>query len=253
MSALVLTFGEQSENHVGMQKNGSGLANSGYTYNDLKLVRNKFRELGAKAKIYNLHKGTEFSKAYVLHVKDAVTALKINKEDLFGSLINIDWDTEYYDIRRQKVLNKRARYNLCFDHEHVDADYENKIGTIISYDEIPLLKKLRKKLMKLTNFNDEGFQTEGNYYYDVRNTGIGFHGDAERKRVIGVNLSDGVTRILRYKWYYQSQVVSEPIDIVLESGDLYIMSEYATGYNWKSRNTYTLRHAAGIEGSKYIK
>ena len=252
MSALVLTFGEQSENHVGMEKNGDGLADNGYTYGDLKAVRDKFKELGAKTKIYNLHKGTEYPKAYVLHVKNAVKALNVSPDNLFSSLTDIEWDTQYYDVRRQKVLNKRARYNLCFDHEHVDADYENKVGTIISYDEIPLLKKLRKKLMDLTGFTDVGFQTEGNYYYDVKKTGIGFHGDAERKRVIGVNLSDGITRILRYKWYQHSQPISDPIDIVLENGDLYIMSEYATGYNWKSRNVPTLRHAAGVDGSKYI-
>lgn len=252
MSALVLTFGEQSENHVGMEKNGNGLAQTGYDYGDLKVIRDKFKEMGAKTKIYNLHKGTDYPKAYVLHVKNAVNTLNVDSTTLFASLTNIDWDTQYYDVRRQKVLNKRARYNLCFSHEHVDADYKNKVGTIISYDEIPLLKSLRLKLINLTGFTNEYFQTEGNYYYDVMKTGIGFHGDAERKRVIGVNLSDGTSRILRYKWYQESQPISEPIDITLENGDLYIMSEYATGYNWKCRKVPTLRHAAGVEGSKYI-
>lgn len=31
---------------------------------------------------------------------------------------------------------------------------------------------------------------EGNYYYDINKTGIGFHGDSERKKVIAISLSD---------------------------------------------------------------
>jgi hypothetical protein len=235
-----------------MKMNGNGLAENGYTYNDLKTIRDKFKELGARTKIYNLHKGTDFPKAYVLHVKNAIKALKV-KKSLFNDLTNLDWDTQYFDVRRQKVLNKHARYNLCFGEENIDADYENKIGTVISYNDIPQLKKLRDKLMELTDFDETSFQVEGNYYYDINKTGIGFHGDGERKRVIGVNLSDDdVTRIIRWKWFQHSQAISEPIDIELKTGDLYIMSEYATGYNWKSRNIPTLRHSAGVEGSKYI-
>lgn len=254
MSAIMLTFGEQSENHVGMKMNGNGLADIGYTYTDLKTVRDKMKEKGCKVKIYNLHKNIEnVSKAYVLHVKNAVEPL-IGNNTLFEQLTNIDWDTQYYDTRRKKVLNKHARYNLCFGPESINSDYENKIGTIVSYNDIPKLKKLRKELMKVSGFDNVGFEVEGNYYYDVNKTGIGFHGDSERKRVIGVNLSDeNVTRILRFKWYQNSKPISEPIDIQLKHGDMYIMSEYATGYNWKLRTIPTLRHSAGIEESKYIK
>ena len=91
MSAIMLTFGEQSENHVGMQMNGNGLADSGYTYADLKRVRDVMKEKECKTKIYNLHKDMEnVPKAYVLHVKDAVQAL-INNNTLFDQLTNIEW------------------------------------------------------------------------------------------------------------------------------------------------------------------
>lgn len=36
----------------------------------------------------------------------------------------------------------------------------------------------------------------------------------------------------------------------LNSGDIYIMDEIATGNNWKLRKTPTLRHAAGAP--KYV-
>jgi len=32
---------------------------------------------------------------------------------------------------------------------------------------------------------------------------------------------------------------------MLNDGDMYIMSDKAVGFDWKKRNTKTLRHAAG--------
>ena len=42
-----------------------------------------------------------------------------------------------------------------------------------------------------------------------------------------------------------------PIDIDVEHGDIYIMSEKATGHDWKMRSKYRLVHAAGH--SSYLK
>jgi len=39
-------------------------------------------------------------------------------------------------------------------------------------------------------------------------------------------------------------------ELKLEHGDIYFMSEKATGFDWKNRKIVTLRHAAGA--SKYI-
>jgi hypothetical protein len=33
----------------------------------------------------------------------------------------------------------------------------------------------------------------------------------------------------------------------LEHGDMYVMSEKTTGFDWKSKTKYTLRHAAGCD------
>ena len=37
----------------------------------------------------------------------------------------------------------------------------------------------------------------------------------------------------------------KPIDIKLNHGDIYIMSEKATGYDWKQRSKVRVVHAAG--------
>jgi len=57
---------------------------------------------------------------------------------------------------------------------------------------------------------------------------------------------------LCYTWYHNNENISEVITIdTLEHGDMYVMSEKTTGFDWKSKSKYTLRHAAGCD--KYTK
>lgn len=60
----------------------------------------------------------------------------------------------------------------------------------------------------------------------------------------------GASLPICYQWFLQSKPVGERIRVDLHGGDMYVMSEYAVGTNWKSRSIYTLRHAAGAD--KYI-
>ena len=45
-AAVCLTFGEQSENHAGMEINGEGLADSGFTLGELQEIKLKLEEKG---------------------------------------------------------------------------------------------------------------------------------------------------------------------------------------------------------------
>ena len=49
----------------------------------------------------------------------------------------------------------------------------------------------------------------------------------------------------------RSKVISEEVILDLEHGDLYVMSEKATGFDWKRSSFPTLRHCAGA--NCYIK
>ena len=60
----------------------------------------------------------------------------------------------------------------------------------------------------------------------------------------------GASMPLVYKWFQYGAPISEPFVLNIRGGDLYIMSEKATGNDWKKRNIPTLRHAAGC--SDYI-
>ena len=111
------------------------------------------------------------------------------------------------------------------------------------------MNEFRKTLKIKLGFKADGLNAEGNHYYDDT-CGIGFHGDAERKIVICLSL--GKPSTLRYRWRqpHSSEGFGPPIDINLSHGDVYVMSEKATGFDWRSRSKMRVVHAAGSK--KYI-
>lgn len=80
-------------------------------------------------------------------------------------------------------------------------------------------------------------------YYDLSRCGIGYHGDAERKKVFAVRM--GATMPLFFQWFQRSAPIGEPIKLVLNDGDMYMMSEKAVGFDWLKKVIPTLRHSSG--------
>jgi len=56
---------------------------------------------------------------------------------------------------------------------------------------------------------------------------------------------------IKFKWHYRYKELGKSITINLNDGDMYIMSEKTTGYDWKRGSIYTFRHCAG--SAKYTK
>lgn len=249
---VALTWGDAGENHVGMQIIGKKQAvGTGFTVDELAKVGTAFGKAGVRCELIRLDKYTE-EPAAVLVIR------KLMKGDflvqLKEELASLEWDVKYYDRRRGRVLNKRARTNLMFQHG-VSAEpcYEEGRGRIVDIDRMPLLSEAEKILhsipAKVLGKRWIPLVCEGNYYYDAKKTGIGFHGDTERTRV--VCLSVGAQQYpMRWQCFCRGKVVGEPIEVFLDSGDAYIMSEKAVGNDWKKRTINTLRHAAGAK--KYI-
>jgi hypothetical protein len=119
---------------------------------------------------------------------------------------------------------------------------------VYDFKELPELSKLRFGLENL--IDGKKLQCEGNYYYDVKKTYIGFHGDTERKLVIGVRLGEEFG--LYYQWYHMGKTVGRLFEYKLEHGDVYFMSDKAVGYDWRRRTCYTLRHAAARDSKLII-
>ncbi len=81
----------------------------------------------------------------------------------------------------------RARHCLIFGKEAQQWTKEGK-GTIIAYDQVPCISALRAEIPNFAGRLTEGLLTELNKYYDPKNTGIGRHGDGERRIVVCARL-----------------------------------------------------------------
>lgn len=244
-----LTFGNRAENHRNMQIIGEKLE-KGLSLDDLQSAKNNFENSGCECTLYHLNSLLsniiEAEDAYLLVIKNGLsTILGTNGADkLYMEQKILKKDTKAFMYGR--VVNKKARHNLCFSDFSQEANYEKGKGTIYNFSDLPYLKSVRENLPKfINNKNIINLQCEGNYYYDLDKTYIGFHGDSEREIVIGVRLGSDFP--LHYRWYKNNEIVGEQLTLVLSHGDIYIMSDKAVGRDWKKNSIYTLRHAAGLE------
>lgn len=248
-ACITITFGDVAENNIGMEKIGK-IAKKGFSIDELKETRSRFKKEGYQCELINLNKAlpknVQGEKAAILIVREGASYF-CDIDSFLEEQISLEWDTKA--LFRGVVKNKRARYNLCFSETSQEPCYEKGKGRIVAFGNLPNLNKVRKGLGKIVGENAKGLNAEGNLYYDPTKTGIGFHGDAERKKVVAIRL--GASIPLHYQWFHNCSPIGDRIELELHHGDLYIMSEKATGFDWKRRSQLTLRHAAGAE--KYLK
>ena len=254
--AITLTFGDIAENNVGMQRIGE-LANDGFSKLDLVAAKTKFEKMGCKCELVHINNGLngvlgseDAENAYILVIRDAVGHILSAGEDntlveLLAEQLILEWDTKAK--MRGAVKNKNARYNLCYGQNRQEPDYENGNGRIVAFEDVPLTQKLQKTLPEFIGEKANNLVCEGNLYYDTDTTGIGYHGDSERRRVVAVRL--GASIPLHYMWFKNGTPQGLKTEFILNSGDMYIMGSKAVGFDWKKKKTFTLRHAAGC--SKY--
>jgi len=258
---ITLTFGEVAESHVGMQQIGE-MGDKGFSIKDLHNAYNYFKLNGCKTELISLndylpkvgiddlteiHQLNNTSQASVLIVRNGLKCLvgDTKGDNILTEMLMFEWDSKLYNTRRKIVQNKLARHNLNFSDTKQISDFENGKGTTVSWKEVPALTKIRSKLEGAFGDKAKNLQCEGNLYYEPKNTGIGYHGDSERKKVIGVRL--GKSMVMHYMWYYNDKPRGLNVSFTLNSGDIYCMSEKAVGTDWRSKpkKQYTLRHAAG--------
>jgi hypothetical protein len=259
MSATTITFGDVAENGIGMEKIGA-LADDGFTYLDLARAKWRFEAAGCKCELIDLISdgriellGDDIESATVLVVRNAIPALIIgaDADDTAAEqcgLAAAGMPPDRKAIFRGEVKNKRARHNLCFAPVSQEPNYTAGRGRIVSFNMVPCLAAIRDALPVYFGPKGANLLAEGNYYYDVSKCGIGFHGDAERRKVIAFRFGAAIP--LHYQWYLRWQAVGSRIAIALNHGDMYAMSTKAVGSDWRSSSKLTLRHAAGA--AKYL-
>lgn len=244
-STITLTFGDQAENHVGMEKLGKMVESGmGFHLDDLEAIKLRFEEIGVTTVLHHLG-----DNAYLLVLQNAVDALlQRNDEeiprtqaDLFQeqAALNVDKHAFMYG----RVVEKSARWNLCFDEEGQEPDYQHGKGRIISYADAPIMALVLSQFEEMFGPKAANLKGEGNYYYDVDKCGIGYHGDAERRKVIAIRL--GAPNPIHYQWYQEGLPIREHMVFPLNGGDIYVMSEKTVGTDWRKKKIPTLRHAVG--------
>ena len=243
-----ITFGDQAENNVGMQKIGH-LADAGFSCKELTKIYEHLKDTYI-IEFINLSSvypsGEEkIENACILIFRNFYSS-PYSADELYNEQKKLNYDTKA--LMRGRVVNKHARHNLVFGNKSQEPDYESGKGRIYAYKDVPELNKLKIKLPTIFGEKSKNLVAEGNHYYDVKKNGIGFHGDSERKKVIAIRL--GATIPLHYQWFLNGKPIGERVKLSLNHGDMYIMSEKAVGYDWKKRKIPTLRHAAGSD--KYL-
>ena len=147
---ITVTFGEQAENHKGMQVIGN-LMNQGFTCSELDNIKNNMLKCNLNVNIYDLNENLEneikckVESSKILVIKNGVDFIlsqnfgKFKKEDLLNELLKLNYDKQAFMYGR--VVNKHARHNLCFSDFEQIADIQNKKGTVIKFNTLPILNK----------------------------------------------------------------------------------------------------------------
>ena len=241
-----ITYGDVAENHAKMQKIGT-LHESGYSIEKLESIQQKLTGYGLTTEMADL--SGEISEQFPDVVFQAAKVLIIRRgaqfilgEETVGLIAENDsLPMDKRALMRGKEVEKRARWNLCFADEDQEPNYQDGKGRIVAWRHISRMSRIRQVISEWTE--DVLLNGEANYYYDVSKCGIGFHGDGERRKVFAVRM--GGSMPLYFKWFQNSAPVGNPIKVVLNDGDMYIMSEKAVGFDWLKKKTTTLRHSTG--------
>lgn len=224
--ATTITFSEAVENHTGMEIIGQK-TERGVCCENLELIRDVF--IDYKTEMVDLGEG-----AKVLIIRNFVkdnqyVGLDDSKHTI--DISNVVWDSKYYDRRRGRVLNKNARWNVCFNEKNRDPCYEQGQGRVVAWDDVGL--RAFKEYFESLLYNQYELLAEGNFYHKPKSY-IGWHGDSERRIVIGLRLGNW-SHDLCFRWYYECKPVSDITRIKLNVGDVYIMSDKAVGNDWKKK------------------
>ena len=156
-----------AENHRGMEKIGTMVQeNQGFNHSDLNNIRFE------NSSLLNLAIDEKYPEAYILVIKNGIKKITGHDQmDLFKEQLRLNYDTKAYMYGR--VVDKKARWNLCFDYDNREPDYDNGKGRIISFDQVPLMKSFLEKLPLHFGNKATNLKVESNYYYDINKCGIG--------------------------------------------------------------------------------
>ena len=202
------------------------------------------------SKIIALHQ-TDEPEAYVFYAPGGALTFK-NHKNFFKQILNVPLNkVDSWVWMFQKWLNKKARLNTNIADEDQDRDLDNKKCSVISFSDMPEVLKMRSYLNNLGLDKLKNLNAEVNYYH-VQKSGIGYHGDGERKKVFAFNYAkDNQVRHIEFQCFEGGNEVGKSVKIDLHHGDIYAMCMVASGNNWKDvmnkKGVRHWRHRAGFK------
>lgn len=269
-TAATTTFSFSVENHAGMQQLGA-MSEKGHSLEDLQEMRANAEAMAVdqgltcvRTELYHLDPSAMDSPtadphtadAYVLVIRHGASLMLGASDSTHKDVLSAyeaelrALDVDKQALMRGRVVNKHARWNVCFDNDAQVADIAAGKGTVVPFDGVPYTQCIRENLSRLHG-SLANIKAEYNDYYDVSKCGIGYHGDSERREVVAVRV--GAQMPIYYQWYHRANPVGPRNMIPLGGDDLYVMSEKAVGTDWKKSSLLTLRHSAGCDKYTVLK
>ena len=248
--AMCITWSDDVESGPGYKEVHSEkvVNGDGFTKEDFEKLVPQF----PGSKIIPLH-STDQPEAYVFYAPCGALIFDNHKE-FFDEILNVPLSkVDSWVWMFQKWLNKKARLNTNIADKEQERDLDNKKCSVVSFSDMPQAKWMREQLNKLGLDKMQNLNAEVNYYH-VQKSGIGYHGDGERKKVLAFNYGKQI-RHIEFQCFEGGKMVGESVKIALKHGDIYAMCVVASGNNWKDvmnkKGVRHWRHRAGFEG--YLK
>ena len=194
----------------------------------------------------------DLPRACLLVIKNGVEDADAAK--LYQEQDQLRYDGKFFDKGRLKV--KRAHKTMFFSTEGRKASDDYKQPTLTAFSEVPRLNQIRSFLPTLLGPRTADLEVDGSKYHTSfqekgddgkpmkKKSNIGWHGDDHRKLVVGVCL--GASATLSFIWRLpgnSKNCTGTLVTIPLNHGDIYVMSEKATGCDWKSTSRLRLLHS----------
>jgi hypothetical protein len=186
------TFSERVENHKGMQTIGD-LAPCGFTLDDLQSIATRAEADGCVTELMDLRTAvttaattttasTSISPptsstgdgmapgAWLLVVRGGLRALLADtaaRGELQAETKALDSIVDKKAKMYGRVVDKNARWNLCFADDAQEPDYAAGRGRVVPFSQCPRLSDVRASLGRLCGSKGQNLKAELNYYYDV--------------------------------------------------------------------------------------
>jgi flagellar biosynthesis GTPase FlhF len=169
---ITITFGDQAENHVGMQTIGTKAA-AGFTTDELAALGWEMHDLTPMWVHASDNQGLEAPAASIAILRGGVDVLMGA-----GAIARLTTEIKSKSVdkkalMRKKVVNKHARWNSIFGDKSQVPSYAEGKGTVHPFTELPELSALRHRLPQVLGSKAKGLVGELNQYYDNTKCGIG--------------------------------------------------------------------------------